>query len=155
MFRGIFAHTIDKKGRTSLPVRFREALAGAPISRLILTAHFDPCLHVYTLGDWEAFEKTVTTRSLQEKGVEEISRFYVGGAHELDVDRMGRILVPSPLREHARLEKDIVWVGRTRIIELWSKDGWEAARLAAASGERREHIAKVFAELGGLPPKVS
>lgn len=149
MFRGRYETTIDVKGRTSVPQKFREALAAAGEARVVLTTNFDPCLHLYPLREWEAFErKLLDRRDPRERGVRQILRFYVGGAHDLEIDKMGRILVPPPLREHAGLSREVVWSGQVRIIELWSKEGYDKARAEASSGERREDIDRIFADLG-------
>lgn len=148
-FRGLYEHTIDGKGRTSVPARFRDVLTANFGERLVVTTAFDPCLHVMPLKAWEELEEKLARRSPMEPGVKDIYRTYIAGASEVDVDKLGRILLPPNLRSHAALEKEVVWVGQIKIIELWSKPGWEKARAESLGGDRAAAVAKVFSEIGG------
>jgi MraZ protein len=148
MFRGTFEHTIDAKGRTSIPGKFRESLGNEPDPRLVITTDLTArCLHVRTLAEWQKLEQKFLNLPELDLGVQQVKRFYVGSAHELEIDKMGRVLIPPTLREHARLTKDVIWSGQLSIIELWSKDGWKKAQSALASGEHAAEIAKVLAAL--------
>lgn len=147
-FRGLFEHTIDAKGRTSVPARFREVLTANYGERLIVTTSHDRCLHVLPLKNWEAFEAKLGQRNSAEPGVKQIYRTYVANATEVDVDKLGRVLLTPNLRGWAGLEKDVVWVGQIKHIELWSKDGWARASSEAMEMQHEADIARVFAELG-------
>lgn len=128
MFRGQFVHSIDAKGRVSLPARFRDAVLSEGDGRLLVTpALFDPCLHVYPMRAWEEFENKVSELPSLDDNVVRFRRMYVSAAVECEVDRSGRILVPPHLRDRAELSKDVLWAGMGRILELWSKDRWDAA----------------------------
>jgi len=147
LFRGVYEHQIDSKGRTSLPAKLRESLVGAYDERLILTTALDECLHAYPVREWELLEGALAKRNPMEPGVKTLMRLYVAAAQECPLDKLGRILVPPSLRSHAKLEKDVVWAGMVKVIELWSKDGWakatEQARTAADSAE----VMRVLTEL--------
>jgi MraZ protein len=149
LFRGSYEHAIDLKGRTSVPARFREVLAANYGDKLIATAWFDPCLLIWPLKSWEAFEELLSRRNPGEPGVKQIYRVAVSTASELGVDKLGRILIPSTLRAHAALEKDVVWVGQSKSMQLWSKAGWEKAHSEARSEEHREAVDRVLGELRG------
>jgi MraZ protein len=128
VFRGQFTHSIDSKGRISLPARFREQLAGESEGRCVLTpAPFDPCLHLYPLRAWEDFERKVSDLPSLDPHVVRFRRLYVSAAVECELDKSGRVLVPPPLREKAGLDHDAVWAGMGRLLELWSKTKWEEA----------------------------
>ncbi len=148
-FRGLHQHTIDGKGRTSVPARFRDVLAANYGERLVVTTAFDPCLHIRPLKSWEELEAKLAQRSPMEPGVKEVYRTYVANATEVDVDKLGRILLPPNLRAHAALEKDVVWVGQIKLIELWSQAGWQQAQAEALTEDKRAHIDRVFADIGG------
>ncbi len=148
-FRGLFEHTIDPKGRTSVPARFREVLQANFGDKLIVTTAFDHCLHVLPLKTWEAFEQKLGERSPQEPGVKQIFRTYVANATEVEVDKLGRVLLAPNLRAWSGLEKDVVWVGQIKQMELWSKTGWDKASADALGGEHADDVARVFRELGG------
>jgi MraZ protein len=125
MFRGHFEHAIDEKGRTSLPARFREVLASD--FRLVVTpALGDPCLDVYPMGAWERLEAKLADLNAFDPQVIEFRRFYVSAAVEVEIDKQGRVLVPPSLREHASLEKSVMWLGHGQKAELWSKESWQA-----------------------------
>ncbi len=128
MFRGQFVHSIDAKGRVSLPARFRETLAADGDARMVATpAPFDPCLHVYPMRAWEEFEQKISELPRLDPNIVRFRRLYVSAAVECEIDRAGRVLVPPQLRDRAALAKDVLWAGMGRNIELWSKERWDAA----------------------------
>ena len=127
MFRGHYEHTIDAKGRTSLPARFRHGLPGD--ARLVIApALADPCLDVYPMAAWEAFEEKVARLPKWDRDTVLLRRRYVSAAVECDLDRTGRVLVPAPLRDHGGLAKEVLWAGVGTTIELWSRARWEQAQ---------------------------
>ncbi len=149
LFRGSVEHTIDAKGRTSVPARFREVLSAHYGDKLIATAWFEPCLQIYPLKNWETYEAALSARNPLEPGVKQIYRICVATATEVEVDKLGRILVPPTLRAHAALEKDVVWIGMSKNMELWSKAGWENAQAEARSDVHSAAVSKVLSEIRG------
>lgn len=153
MFRGVFEHQIDAKGRTSFPVKLRETLVGSsdasahPTASLIVTTALDPCLHCYPVKEWEHFEQALSRRNPMEPGVKSLLRLYVASAQELHLDKLGRVLIPPSLRAHAGLEKDLVWAGMVKVIELWSKDGWAKAQDEARHEADSADVMRVLTEL--------
>jgi len=147
MFRGRYEHTIDQKGRTSLPARYREVLASMGEKRIVLTSSLDPCLVAYTMPEWITFEEKIAKLSQFDRAVQKLRRIYLSGAVECDVDDSGRVLVPCTLREHARLAKDVVWAGAGRYAELWDKKLW-ADMTDVTSDDERTQMAGRLAELG-------
>jgi MraZ protein len=146
MFRGRYEHTIDAKGRTSLPARYRDALAATGERRIILTSALDPCLVAYAMPEWSAFEERVAKLPQFDRAVQKLKRIYLSGAVECDVDESGRILVPPTLRDHAGLAKDVLWAGSGKYAELWDKHAWKV-QFETNDQERREISARL-AELG-------
>ena len=134
MFRGLYEHSVDAKGRTSLPVRIRESLAGGEDSevRFILTTGLDPCLVLYRYEEWQELEEKLAGLSQFDPAVVRVRRLYIAGATDCTLDKNGRLLIPPMLREHAGLKKDAVWAGMGKTVELWAKERWhlqmEAAR---------------------------
>ena len=147
MFRGVYEHQIDAKGRTSLPAKLRETLLGAYDERLILTTALDGCLHAYPVREWETLEASLAKRNAMEPGVRTLMRLYVAPAQECPVDKLGRILIPPPLREYAQLGKDVVWAGMVKVIELWSKEGWSRAQEEARAAADSAEVMRVLTEL--------
>ena len=146
MFRGRYEHTIDAKGRTSLPARYRDVLSAIGERRIVVTSALDPCLVAYTMPEWAAFEERLARLPQFDDAIKTLKRIYVSGAVECEIDEVGRILVPPTLREHARLKKDALWAGAGRYAELWDKDEW-AKHFETTDDERRDMAARL-AELG-------
>ena len=146
MFRGRYEHTIDAKGRTSVPARYRDALEAAGERRIVLTSALDPCLVAYTGSEWAAFEERLAKLPQFDRAVQKLKRIYVSGAVECEIDDVGRILVPPTLREHAHLKKEALWAGAGRYAELWDKDAW-TKHFETTEDERRDMAARL-AELG-------
>ena len=120
MFMGEYNHTIDAKGRLIIPAKFREALG----EEFILTRGLDGCLSIYPMDEWKSFEEKLKALPLTDKNARAFLRFFVAGATSCELDRQGRILVPSTLREFAGLEKEVVLTGSLTRIEIWSKEKW-------------------------------
>ena len=121
MFMGEFNHTIDAKGRLIIPSRFREELG----QEFVMTKGLDGCLFVFPQNEWESFQGKLKTLPLINKDARKFTRFFLAGAAEMEVDKQGRILIPSVLREFASLEKDVVFVGVGSRIEIWNRAGWD------------------------------
>lgn len=128
MFRGQFQHSVDAKGRVSLPARFRDSLGSSGDARLVITpALFDKCLHLYPLCAWEELEEKIAALPSMDPNVVRFRRLYVSAACECEADKTGRVLIPNQLREKADLQKDALWAGMGRHLELWSTSAWESA----------------------------
>ena len=139
MFRGQFVHSIDQKGRVSLPARFRETVLATGDARLVVTpAPVDPCLHLYPLADWVEFEKRIAELPRFDPHIVRFRRLYVSAALECEVDASGRVLVSPDYRARAHLEKEVLLAGMGRHVELWSKERWDrvTAPLAQADEEK-------------------
>ena len=121
MFMGQYNHTIDTKGRLIVPSKFRERLG----DEFVVSKGMDGCLFVYANEDWTAFEQKLTSLPLINKEARKFARFFLAGASQVEVDKQGRILIASNLREFAGLDKDVVLVGVGSRIEIWSKENWE------------------------------
>jgi MraZ protein len=148
MFRGQFLHSVDAKGRISLPARFRDQLTTDGDARFVLTpSPFDSCLHLYPMRAWEAFEQRVSELPSLDQNVVRFRRLYVSAAVECELDRAGRVLVPPALRERARLERDALWAGMGKILELWSKPEFDRALTMTAEQEKELRAAMELIKL--------
>lgn len=127
MFRGRYHHTIDGKGRLSIPARFREELAERGTDTLVLTEG-DYCILAYPLDEWERFEEKLRQQPQFSPEMRNFLRIMVGSAKDCPVDRAGRTLVPPELREFAGLKKDVVIAGALTKFEIWSRERWEEYR---------------------------
>ena len=126
MFFGTFNHAIDAKGRTSLPARFREALAAAGEPRIVIMQypHWRALLALPQSVWNELVKKVMSASPLDAKTQRSVLKF-VSSAHEVDLDANGRVLVPPMLREWAGLQKDVVWVGMGRTMHLYDKASYD------------------------------
>lgn len=140
MFMGEYNHTIDAKGRVIVPSKFRDTLG----DEFVVTKGLDGCLFVYDNHEWAAFEEKLKSLPITNKDARAFVRFFLAGAAGVEVDKQGRILLPSSLREFAQLTKDVVLIGVGSRIEIWSKEKWEDA----ASFEDMDDIAEHMADLG-------
>lgn len=140
MFMGEYNHTIDTKNRLIIPSKFREALG----DEFVVTKGLDGCLFVYDNDAWAEFEEKLKGLPLTNKEARTFVRFFLAGAANVEVDKQGRILIPSVLKEFAGINKDVVLVGVASRIEIWSRERWEDV----SSYEDMEDIAEHMAELG-------
>jgi len=142
LFIGEYQHIIDSKGRVIMPAKFREGLG----ERFVLTKGLDYCLFVYPNEEWSILEKKLRSLPLTNKDARAFIRFFFAGACECKLDKQGRILIPANLREYAGLEKDVVIIGVSTRVEIWSKDRWDEYN--SASNLDHETIVERMAELG-------
>ncbi|WP_460754140.1 division/cell wall cluster transcriptional repressor MraZ [Marinomonas epiphytica] len=129
MFRGIHQVSADAKGRMSLPARLRDELAQYDDEGVVVT--IDPvsrCLLLYPVVEWEQIQAKLDKLPSFQPQARRLQRLLVGHATDLDVDKAGRILLPAPLREFAKLDRKLTILGQGKKLEIWSQAEWEAQR---------------------------
>lgn len=124
MFRGRHTHAIDAKGRVSIPSKFREVLNGRGQLTLIITNDLDTCLVAFPMDEWFELERKIRALPDNVPEILDYKRFYISGAEECPLDRQGRILLPPSLREHAQLNREVVFLGLIEKFEIWSPELW-------------------------------
>lgn len=137
---GEYNHTVDAKGRLIVPSKFREQLG----EEFVVTKGLDGCLFAYENSEWKALEEKLHTLPLTNANARKFSRFFLAGATVCEVDKQGRILLPSVLRDFAKIDKDAVLVGVGSRIEIWSRENW----LASNTYDDMEEIAENMEGLG-------
>lgn len=141
MFSGEYEHTIDDKGRLTIPAKFRAKLAEG----LFVTRGLDGCLFVLPPDAWEALSEKVASLPLAQGSARLFSRMIYSGT-ECKLDKQGRILLPPPLREHADIDSEAVVIGVNSRLEIWSKKRWQ--ELITRMEEESGLIAEQLASLG-------
>ncbi len=121
VFIGEYQHAIDNKNRIIVPSKFRDELGDA----FILTKGLDGCLYIYTLNEWKNLEAKLGKLPLTNRDARAFVRFFFSGANEINVDKQGRALVPQNLLEYASITKEIISIGVSSRIEIWSKEKWK------------------------------
>lgn len=137
MFMGEYNHTVDTKGRLIVPSKFRELLG----VDFVVTKGLDGCLFVYPSEEWKTIEEKFRNVSQFSKDARKFARFFFAGAAVCEVDKQGRVLIPTVLREFAHLEKEVVLAGVLNHIEIWSKDCWANTNVYDDVEEIAEHMA--------------
>ena len=140
MLIGEYEHSLDVKGRLIMPAKLREDIG----EKFIVTKGLDGCLFVYSHEEWQNIENSFRDKPLTSKDARKFMRFFFAGAATCEVDKQGRILIPTNLREYAGIDKDVVSVGVLSRVEIWSKEKW------ADNGDYddMDEIAEHMAELG-------
>lgn len=122
MFIGEYNHTVDAKGRVSLPARLRDEIS----STFYITKGMEGCLFIYDEKEWLAMDAKIRQLRLTSRDARNFSRQFYGQAVQLSCDRQGRFLIPSNLRAYAHIQKEVVIIGVSSRIEVWAKDRWDA-----------------------------
>ncbi len=125
VFRGVTALSLDGKGRLAIPARFRDELQARSGGALVVTADSALCLHIYAAGDWEPIQQKVMNLPNLLPQVRDLQRLLVGMASDVELDSVGRMLVPAWPRRFAGLDKDVCLVGQGTRLELWDLKKWE------------------------------
>ena len=125
MFYGEYEHTIDKKGRIIIPSRFRESFKEYDVERFYITRGLDKCLFLFTEDEWKSQESKFRSISFTKSEARKFNRLYFSGAARLESDKQGRILLPKYLKDFAEIKRDVVIIGVSNRIEIWSKEEWQ------------------------------
>ncbi len=138
MFMGEYQHSLDEKGRITIPSKFRERLGES----FVITKGLDESLFIYPAREWEAISEKLTKLPLTQSDARAFVRMFFSGATESSMDKQGRTLLPQNLREYAKIEKDVVLLGVFSRIEVWSKEIWTEYQKKAESSynEIAEHL---------------
>lgn len=131
IFQGAAALTLDAKGRLAIPARHRDALSAEANGALVLTAHPHGCLLLFPAPAWEPILSKILKASSFDTRAMALKRVLVGNALELEMDAAGRLLISPELRDHAKFEKTVRFVGMGSHFEIWSDEGWQRQNDAA------------------------
>ena len=121
MLIGEYEHSLDTKGRLIMPAKLREDIG----EKFIVTKGLDGSLFGFSQEEWKNFEEKLKTLPLTNKNSRDFVRFFLSGAVECEIDKQGRFLIASNLREYAGMEKEVVIIGVGTRIEFWDKQKWK------------------------------
>lgn len=128
MFRGSFEHTLDAKGRLSVPSKFRDVILGKGDERIVITNFVidgTRCLDVYPLDEWLRLEEEIKKKPKFDRRMVLFQNYYLGRACECVVDPHGRILIPPLLRKYADLKRNVIVVSALEKFRIWDQEGWK------------------------------
>lgn len=141
MFLGDYQHTLDAKGRVSLPAKFRAELTG----KIVVAKGLDACLYVYPADEYNSFVRELTARQDFDPRMRKVRRFFTTGAVETEFDSAGRVGLSPKLREYAGLSKDVAITGNGNRIEIWDAEAWTAYQAGGDVGSV-EDLARELAD---------
>jgi len=125
MFRGAHSVSLDSKGRLAIPTKYRAMLHADNEGHMVCTVDLQQrCLLLYSLSEWQVIEARLLKLSNMNASERRVQRVLLGNAMDCQIDKNGRILLSSPLREHAGLSKKIMLVGQLNKFELWDEHTW-------------------------------
>ena len=124
-FLGEYEATIDSKGRFLLPAGFKKQMADETKTQFVINRGFEKCLSLYPMESWEPIFSEISKLNDFDPKVRAFRRYFLNGATLTELDSAGRLLVPSNLKEHAGLEKDIVLIAAVNKIEIWDKSKYQ------------------------------
>ena len=136
MLIGEYEHTIDAKGRLSMPSKLRRDMGEA----FIVTKGLDGCLFAFSQDEWKNFETKLKSLPLSDKNARNFVRFFLAGATECEIDKQGRFLIPANLRTAASLEKEAVIIGVGTRLEIWDKKTWTSKDEEISADEIAENM---------------
>ncbi|HEU0305201.1 MAG TPA: division/cell wall cluster transcriptional repressor MraZ [Gaiellaceae bacterium] len=139
MFLGEHDHTLDDKGRLTLPAKYRDSFPEG----LVLTRGMDGCVYAYAKADWSELAARLASLDTLSRDDRMIQRHFFSGAAEVMPDRQGRVMIPGALASHAKLERDVVVAGVHDHLEIWDRAAWRT-QIADVEG-RAEDVAERLA----------
>jgi len=124
MFIGEYRHTIDSKKRLALPAKFRKELG----KTVIITRGFENCLIVYPQKEWKVMSDKLGKLPTSQREARGFARIMLAGAMEVNLDKLGRILIPEYLKKYANLKRNVRVCGIFNRLEIWDAKKWETYR---------------------------
>lgn len=121
MFFGQYHHTLDNRGRVSLPKKIRSVIDN---NEVILIKGFEPCLFGYEKKTWEEGTIEELSNPISDKKSRDLRRFLFSGASVEEIDKVGRVILPNVLKNYAKIEDNIIVIGAGDHFEIWDEKTW-------------------------------
>jgi len=144
MLIGEYTHSQDEKKRISLPIKFRKELGKS----VVVTHGLDNCLFIYGVKEWQKISEKLGNLSIGQTDTRRFNRFILSGASEVEVDSIGRVLIPEYLREFAKLQGKVVFAGVHNRVEVWDEKAWIAYKTAIRGDA--DKLAEKLGEIGAI-----
>ncbi len=141
MLIGQYKHTIDIKKRLALPIKFRGELG----AKVIVTKGIENCLVVYTQKEWEVMSQKLGNLPVSQGEARSFARHLLASAMEIELDKLGRILLPDYLKDYSDLKKNVVICGLSNRLEIWDEQKWNDYSKNAEKG-----VEEIVSKLGSL-----
>ncbi len=142
MLVGEHKHSLDPKKRLSIPAKFRKEIG----ERVVLTRGLDNCLFLFPIEEWEQLADKLSKLPIGQQDTRAFVRLILAGAAEVEIDQLGRILVPDFLRNYAGLNKTVIIAGLFNRLEIWDEEKWNVYK--ANLEKNGDKIAEKLGELG-------
>lgn len=121
MFIGEYIYLIDEKKRLAIPIKFRQSLG----KKAIITRGIDNCLVLYPIKEWQKLASKLENLPSSTIDARGFARIMLSGAIDVELDKLGRILIPDYLKEYADLRKNVAILGLSNRIEIWNEKRWQ------------------------------
>ncbi|MDD4803655.1 MAG: division/cell wall cluster transcriptional repressor MraZ [Candidatus Pacebacteria bacterium] len=144
MLIGEYIHTLDEKKRVSLPVKFRKEMG----KKIIITAGLDNCLWIFTLAQWKKISERLGEFSMLQADNRSFNRYMFGSATEVEVDSIGRILLPEFLVTRANLKSKVSVIGVQDRVEIWNEENWKDYK--GVVEKQADQLAEKLGQAGAL-----
>ncbi len=141
MLLGQYKVKISPKGRVAFPKKFREVLG----DKLVVTVGYEHSLMVVSGAEWKSLVEATEGKPFILNSARDTNRFLLGEASEIDLDDQGRCVLPSYLREHAKINDEVIFLGLNKFVEIWDKKNWEEYQK-----NLNENIGSIAKELGSV-----
>jgi MraZ protein len=144
MFIGEYKHTLDEKKRISIPSKFKAKLG----KKVVVTRGLDNCLFIYPVKEWAKIAEKLARLGMGKREQRGFNRFMLGGATEISIDGVGRILIPETLKNFAKIKSKVVFAGVFNRIEVWNDKAWET--YTAQVEKDADAMAEKLGEIGAI-----
>ncbi len=142
MLIGEYKHSLDPKKRVAIPAKFRKEIG----ERAVITRGLDQCLFIYTMQEWEKVAEKLSGLPTGSSDTRNFVRLFLSGASDVEIDALGRILIPDNLKQYAGLKEKVVIVGVYRRVEIWNEENWENYKQRIE--KQTDMLAEKLGELG-------
>ncbi|WP_053958549.1 division/cell wall cluster transcriptional repressor MraZ [Sulfobacillus thermosulfidooxidans] len=142
MLMGEYEHTLDDKGRITIPAKLRDDLNG----HFVITKGLDGCLFIYPMDEWRKLEERLKALPMTNANARAFARLFLAGAQDVEMDKQYRVTIPPRLREHAGIDREVTLVGVSTRVEMWATERWTAYQQSAQTSY--EEVAEKMVDFG-------